>query len=836
MEMEGGTPNTLVRKRAGIICIALSVLLALLSLRIFFFQTFQFGKFRQNVIDQITQETTVSADRGNIYDRNGIVIATNVTTYRLFLDPAVIERTGKEDGVNYADLIAKGLSAIDILEPLGVTYDKVMKEASLTKYRDRTLARHLSEEQADAVRSFLKSSGIDDKALLFLQATSKRYYPYDDLACHVLGFTGSDGAGLYGLELAYNEVLSGTDGKYIGAKDSYGNEMVYDYESYIPAIDGYSITTTIDVYIQAELEEQLKTTYIESGGKKRATGIVMDVNTGAILAMAVYPGYDLNEPRVLNYEAQAKYDEAVAKINACSYSEKSEEFKAYALELFATVMDVKQSAVKHPLETKEEFATALRQELMLETWNNKAINELYMPGSTFKVITSAMAYEEGIVDDDEIFNCPGYHIVNGTRIKCHLHSGHGRVNYARGLQQSCNPVLMMMGLRLGADKYLEYFESFGYFEKSGIDVAGESYTQKGSTFWDVDTFKSADIYLATASFGQNFKISALSHLTAISAVANGGDLLTPYFVEKVTDNEGNTVYEHQVEVRRQVISEATSRKVSEILEEGVATDGGAKNSYVAGYRVAAKTGTSEKKDTDREGYIPYVCSTVGYAPAEDPQIASIILVDEPTEGVLYASVIAAPYIGALFEEILPYYGVEAVYSEDELKNKTVIAPALAHSRLPVAVKLAKDLGFEIEIIGEGGEILGENGEIVEGVAESIYVKAQSPSAYSEIDPTNPKLILYTTDEAVRDQKTVKVPNLVGMTAAAANGTLVSNRLNLKISGANISITNKSAVVYSQFPAAGEIVPEGTVVELTFRYLDGNDQTFYEPDAEIGGED
>lgn len=832
--MIGGAPSTLLRRRAGGICIFLSIIFVLLSLRIFFFQTFQFNEFEQNVIDQITQETSVSADRGNIYDKNGIVIATNVTTYRLFVDPAVIMRTSEKDGVNYKDIIAKGLSSI---ESLGITYDDVMKQMSYTKYRDRTVARHISEEQADAVRLFIEASGIDDKALVFLQATSKRYYPYDGLASHVLGFTGSDGAGLYGLELAYNELLSGTDGKYIGAKDSYGNEMVYDYESYIPAIDGYNVTTTIDVYIQAELEEQLKATYIESGGKKRATGIVMDVDTGAVLAMAVYPSYDLNDPRTLNYECQERYDYAVSKLNASALEEGSDEFKAYALELFCDAVDMKPKEIKHKLETREEFTTALKQELLLYTWNNKAINDLYMPGSTFKVITSAMAYEENIVIDNEKLECKGYYVVNGRKIKCHVHEpGHGWMTYARGLQQSCNPALMQMGLRLGADKYLEYFEAFGYFEKSGIDVKGESYTQKGSTFWDDETFKSADIYLATASFGQNFKISALSHLTAISAVANGGDLVTPYFVEKVTDNDGNVVYSHEVEVRRQVISSDTAKKVSNILAEGVATDGGSKNAYVAGYRIAAKTGTSEKKDTEREGYIPYVCSAIAYAPAEKPEIASIILVDEPTEGVLYASVMAAPYIGALFEEILPYCGVEAKYTDEELDKKVVETPALVSSRLPIAVKLAKNLGFDIEIVGDGAEILDADGNIVEGVAENVYIKAQSPAAFSQVDPSGAKIILYTTKEAADARKTVKVPDLTGKTAAAANGTLISQRLNIKISGANISVTNRSAVVYEQFPAAGEEVYEGTVVELYFRFLDGSDQTYYDPDADIGEED
>ena len=345
--MVGGTPSTKVRRRAGIICIILSLIFILLSLKILFIQIFNFKEYEQKVLDQITQETSVSANRGTIYDTNGVVIATNITTYRLFIDPAAIMRQSDEDGVNYADIIAKGVSAIGELD---ITYEDVMKQAGYTRYRDRTLARHLSEETADLVRTFIEESELDDKALLHLQATSKRYYPYETLASHVIGFTGSDGTGLYGLEYTYNDILKGTDGKYIGAKDSFGNEMEYDYESYIPAIDGYSITTTIDVYIQSELEEQLKTSYIESGAKNRACGIVMDVDTGAILAMAVYPPYDLNNPSVLD-------DDSQKKLNESGFEKDSDEY------------------------------TALETQLRLEMWNNKAITELYMPGSTFKTLT-----------------------------------------------------------------------------------------------------------------------------------------------------------------------------------------------------------------------------------------------------------------------------------------------------------------------------------------------------------------------------------------------------------------------------------------------------------------
>ena len=763
--MEGGTPSTKMRKRAGGICIVMSLLFVLLLVRILFFQTVRHKEYEQKVMDQITQETSVSADRGNIYDTNGIVIATNITTYRLFLDPAAIMRQSDEDGKDYADIIARGVSAIDTL---GLTYDDVMKQAEYVKYRDRTLARHISEEQADAVREFLEVSELDDLALLHLQATSKRYYPYDPLACHVLGFTGSDGQGLYGLEYQYNDVLSGTDGKYVGAKDSFGNEMVYDYESYIPAIDGYNITTTIDVYIQAELEAQLEETYIESGGQNRALGIVMDVDTGAILAMAVYPSYDLNDPWALN-------DQSAERLEASGFAEDSDEYKA------------------------------LKQQLLLETWSKKAVNELYMPGSTFKVITAAMAYEENLVTDKAEYHCPGYHIVSGHKIHCHYHAGHGTVTFARGLQQSCNPTLMQIGAKIGVDNYRKYFEGFGYFEKTGIDISGESVTQKGVTFWDDATFESSDVYLATASFGQNFKISPLAHLTAITAVANGGNLLTPHFIKEITDNEGNVVYSYETVVRRQVISEETAKTVSKVLAVGVATDGGSNNAYVAGYRIAAKTGTSEKKDEVSTTYEKYVCSAIAYAPYEDPEISAIILVDEPTEGVLYASVIAAPYIGSLMEEVLPYLGVEPIYTEEELKNQTISAPFLVQGRVAYVSTFAESLGFEVEIVGDGE-----------------YVKAQSPAPGTEVEPGTARIILYTTDEAVAEKKTVKLPDLTGMTAVAANGTLTNLGLNIRITGAKNYTLGKGALVIEQSPAAGTVMKEGEVVNVTFRYMDGQD--------------
>ena len=814
LNMEGGAPNKLVRGRAGWLCIIMSVLFLVLSLRIFIYQTFQYDKFRQLVIDQITQETTVKADRGNIYDTNGIVIATNVTTYRLFLDPAAIERQSSEDGKNYADIIAKGVSAV---EELGVTYDAVIAEAAKTQYRDRTLARHISEAQADAIRAFLLESEIDDLALLHLEATSQRYYPYKELACHVLGFTGGDGEGLYGLEYQYDEILSGTDGKYIGAKDSFGNELVYDYESYIPAIDGYNITTTIDVYIQAELEEQLKTTYLESGGKNRACGIVMDTETGAILAMAVYPNYDLNNPRELNYQLKEVLAAACDEINASGIKEGTDEYAAKALEIYCRKTQQNEKTVTEKLDTYEKFYDTLSQILMMSAWSNKAINEMYYPGSTFKVITAAMAYEEDLVDDNDnhFVNCTGSKQILDRNIHCHDHKGHGYVSFARGLQQSCNPALMTIGAKIGAEKYLNYFSAFGYFEKSGIDISGESVTTKGSTFWTdkdflrVGTASEENLNLAVASFGQNFKISPIAHLVAINAVANDGYLVTPHFIKEITDNEGNVIYSHETQVRRQVISAETSLKVSTVLEEGVSGDGGSRNAYVEGYKIAAKTGTSEKKDTKSEySDNPYVCSAVAYAPYDAPKLTAMILVDEPTEGVLYASTIAAPYLANLMEEILPYYGINPEYSEE---SKPLTSPALVWGTTEKSVDYAERLGFDkVVVIGSGDKIT-----------------AQSPAAYTELDKDKAVIYLYAPGQGeAAEKQMVYVPDLTGRTFVEAQSMLADRGLNIKVVGNKSGLNTPGVVVYSQSIDSGTLVEAGSVVELIFENPNDFDKTDY----------
>ncbi len=523
---------------------------------------------------------------------------------------------------------------------------------------------------------------------------------------------------------------------------------------------GFNIHTTLDVFVQSALEEQLRTAYTESNGQNRAAGIVMNVNTGAILGMATYPDFNLNDPWTLD-------DQSLYKLQSSGLSMESEEY------------------------------SKLKQTLCLDMWSNKAITESYIPGSTFKVITAAMALEEAVVKLNDTFTCGGGLRVLDRYIHCHKTTGHGTLTFVEGIQQSCNPVLMTVGGRLGTKTFYSYIGSFGYLEKTGIDLPGEG----GSLFASKEAFTELD--LAIYAFGQNFNVTLIQQITAISTVANGGYLVKPHLVSSVTDDDGKVIQSFGTTVRRQVVSAEVCKTVSQILEGGVSGNGGAKNAYVAGYRVAAKTGTSEKKNAGSEGR--YVCSTVAYAPADNPQYAVIIIVDEPTSGVLYGSTVAAPYVGNVMKTILPYLGVEAVYTEEELKKMTVKIPNCLYQNASYAQGVCEDrYGLTVEIVGDP-----------EGVVYKQY-----PAKDTVVEKSGGRIILYTDKET--QPTTVKVPDVMGMRAAAANQVLINAGLNIRILGTKNYLSGTGAVVVSQSVPAGTEVPVGTVVEVTFRYLEDED--------------
>ncbi len=761
--MGNGTVSNSARKRSLILGAVIFFVFGLLMLRILIIQTVDFDKYQNKVINQMTTESPLPADRGKIYDRNGNVLATNITTYRVFISPSGIASAQNEIGENsktqYAEIISYGLA-----QTLGVSYEDVYKQATeYTQYLDRTIKRKVDEETAKTVRQMIEDYELG--TMLYLEAQSTRYYPGDTLAAHMLGFTSSDGIGLYGLEYQYNEYLKGIDGYYITARDSQGNEMPNEYSSVVDPVSGYNLNTTIDTTIQNFLEEQLEATVTEHEAKNRACGIVMNVKTGAVLAMATSSPFDLNDPW---------------QMDALS----------------------KQTLMESGLAEGSEQYDALSRELLMTMWSNKAITESYIPGSTFKIITSAMALEEKLVTLNEELFCSGYHYpIKGQKVKCHKIEGHKQLTYSEGLQQSCNVWFMTLGARVGIENFGKYVKAFGYQEKTGIDLPGE-----GNSIFNLQS----QLDLAIYAFGQNFNVTPMQQLCAVAAVANGGTLVEPYVVESVVDNAGNTIYKHETQVKkRQVVSESVCKTLSAVLEEGVSGNGGAKNAYVAGYRVAAKTGTSEKKTAGSEGM--YICSTVAFAPADDPEIAMIIIVDEPTKGVLYGSTVAAPYISAALENILPYYGVEPIYTAEEIE-KTTVRISNYRGTLERATELIEKQGFDLK-------------KNVRFVGTGDRITAQSPASGTEIDKSTGVIVLYL---GASDAQEVTVPNFVGMTSVAANQYLANLGLNIEISGINNPFVSKNNVpyVFSQSVPVGTKVPLGTVITLEFRYMDGDEEPDY----------
>lgn len=708
---------------------------------IFRMQVFDYDTYQQKVIRQITVGSSLTAERGEITDRNGKLLATNQTVWRIYISPVDISKRSKKDGTNHAKTIAQGLGTI-----LSVDQEVIYKKAGQSRVLDQTIYRNATKEQAEAVLRFATQNDLSD--MIHTEPGTRRFYPFSTLASHTIGFTGSDGQGLFGLEAYYNEVLMGENGKYMTAVDSRGIMLPSEYRDYTAGKKGATLKTTLDVYIQQQLEYQLEQARLHAGAQNRTTGIVMHVKTGAILAMATSPSFDLNQPYTLD-------DESEEKLNSSGLSPTSEEYKA------------KKNA------------------LLYEMWRNKAVTEIYEPGSTFKIVTAAIGLETGAVSENTPFSCPGYAMVGGRRISCHKRTGHGHLNFAQGLQQSCNPTMMQTAERIGKDNFYAYYRAFGYLEKTGIDLPGEG----SGIFHDSASLGSTE--LATASFGQRFKVSVLQQLCAVAAVANGGVLVTPHCMQAICDENGKELFCYQTQQKRQVISAQTASRVSAILEAGVSGDGGAKNAFVSGYHIAAKTGTSEKFDIlDANGQsFLRIGSCVAFAPYDGAEIAAIFIVDEPTSQNKYGSTVAAPYISALFSSILPYLGLEQEKSEQTLiplPDTIGLSPTLAKAAL-------SKLGLSVELIGQGDTVL-----------------AQMPPQGTKLDPMSGVVILYT--QALPEE--VTVPSLLGKTTTQANELLTQCGLNVRFLGVSQHKLQSGATVTAQSLPPGSRAKRGSVITLT----------------------
>lgn len=720
--------------------------------RLFYMQYLQYDHYQSEVIDNIQQESVIPAKRGDIYDRNRNPLATNITTYRLFVSPVSIMEAGS------GKQIATYLS--DYLE---LDYNEVYKKTQRENMKDITIQRDVSEAQAEDIRTFISENEYQSQ--IYLEATEKRYYPMGTLAASVIGAMGTDG-GLFGLELEYDTYLTGTPGRYITTKDAQSGGMPSDFDTRIDPEDGLSAVTTIDVNIQSMLEGQLKSAYEYAQAAEKVTGIVMDPNTGAIYAMGTYPNFDLNNIYTLNDYYQQKYD--------------------------AWTFDPSQ----HKEGTTEDAAkNEYFWQCVYAMWNNKAVSILYEPGSTMKMMTTAMALEERCIKFTDKFSCKGSLVVAGQEIHCHNTKGHNRSSgelrtFDKLLQLSCNPAIMQVAAKLGSTKFYSYFESFGYTSVTGIDLPGEA------AGLYVPLSKLNAVELACYSFGQTFKTTPLQQLTAVCTVANGGHLITPHVVNSLIDQNGNTQVTFEPKIKRQVVSSAVCESIMSVLQDGVYSGDGVKNAYVAGYRVAAKTGTSEKRDSaDKSARIG---SCVAIAPADDPQVCVIIIVDEPQISNKYGSNVAAPYAGALMEQVLSYLGVERVYTPEEEARMSVTIADYKGLALETAIQKLASTSLTYEVIGNGST-----------------VTSQIPAAGEKLTSINGKIYLYTGGATAT--ATVKMPDVVNKTVDAAIKQLQSAGLNVLLTGVTNYSKGSGATVIMQSPPVGTELPYGSVVTLECRY-------------------
>ncbi len=698
---------------------------------------------RNGAITQQLRTTQIPAQRGNIYDRNGNILAQSATVWNVTISPSQIAEAAStsENGSNMAQLVATHLS--NILED--VSYEEVYEKASDKDkgfaYIKKKITRPVMEEILEAEEEY----GLVG---IYFEEDTKRYYPYGNFAATVLGFCNDENQGAYGIESYYNSLLAGTPGKVLTAQNAVGNNMDYSYQEQFEAQDGKSLVLTIDEVVQHYLEKAMETALIAHGVHNRIAGIVMDVNTGEVLAMSTKGDFDPNNPwEVTDSEAL----ERLAGLTGEAYEEQ------YAAEQFAQ-------------------------------WRNKAISDPYEPGSVFKLVTLSAALESGNASPTDTFYCNGFLEVANRTIHCWKTAGHGQETLNEILINSCNPGFMTLGARMGAETFYKYFEAFGLTEPTGIDIPGEA-TSIYHALEDIGV-----VELASSSFGQTFKVTPIQMITAACAAINGGYLLKPYVVKEVLDADGNVVSANSRTVRRQVISEETSKMVAEMAEK-VVSEGSGNGAYVAGYRVGGKTGTSQKLDKlDENGQVTdHVLSFFGYAPADDPQVAVLILIDEPELKTAYGSVIAAPVVGAIMTDILPYLNVEPKYTEEELEKREIYVNDVVGQKPHEGQSILANAGLSSMLMGNGGEII-----------------KQVPSAGSAV-PKGSTVILYT-DETTQ-APTVEVPDVVNMSGVLANKTITSNRLNLRIVGADIS--EGGTVAISQTPAPGEVVEIGSVVTVEF---------------------
>ena len=726
--------NRIIQTRSFVLMILMGVVMfVLLFFRLFDLQITRHEELQGKAVNQQTRRTVVTANRGTIYDAGGNILAISSSAETIILSPLEIDNAvnDTENPVSWTkESLAAGLAEI-----LGKDASAIRKRMDNVKSQYEVIQLRADEDTAAKVRSYVDENKI---AGVHLVADTKRYYPYGSLAAQVIGFVGDENTGLYGLEAYYEKELEGQSGLVISSKDQAENDMLYTYEQYFAAKNGSDLTLTLDTTIQYYLEKGIESMVDKFSAANGASGIVMDAKTGGILAMASYPNYDLND--------------------------------------FLTVSD-------QTLQERIERGESTVADMQLLQWRNKALNDTYEPGSTFKILTLSAALEEGVVDKTTTVNCGGSVNISGYTIHCSNKNGHGLQTLVQSVGNSCNPAFINYGLRIGSEKFYEYMRSFGLMNTTGIDLGGEAV----GVFAADSSFTQLD--LACYAFGQNFTVTPLALIAAQAACINGGYLHTPYLVERIADSDGNVTYRHDDTPVRQVISEQTSATVRECLEYVVASGTG-KNGQVAGYRIGGKTGTADKGQTG-DVVVSFLC----FAPADDPQVIMLITMDTPSRATgTYVSGgnMVAPTASTVMAEILPYLGVEPSYSAEELLGMDTTVPNVIGMSVEEAKAKLKDRALSYKIVGDGETITD-----------------QTPAG-GAIIPGKSSVILYVGEEKSTDK--CVVPHLIGKTPSEANTTATAAGLLIRFSGTTGS-ESSSVRVLSQSIDEGTEVEAGTVITV-----------------------
>lgn len=695
-------------------------------------QIIQGAELKSQAIEQRTKDTMIAPKRGTIYDRNMKALAVSASVERVCANPEEIQKAGMENQV-----------AIHLSRILDLNYQDVRDMLSKnTKYVQ------IKSKVETAVTQEIKNLIADNRIIgVDFEEDAKRYYPYNNFASHIIGTVGKDNQGLSGIEIEYDSYLKGTSGRVVSTKNPNGGDIPYDSEKYYHSEDGYNVVLTIDEVIQHYVENHLSTAVIENKLAMGAAAIVMDVKTGEILAMTTKPDYNLNQPFTLTDTVLAAEIEAMPEGEA---------------------KDLRYS------------------EAVQQMWRNKAVSDMYEPGSVFKVFTAAAAMEENLVNENDSFVCTGVKKVAVHDIHCWKREGHGVQSFPDAIKNSCNPAFMTIGDRIGAENFIKYVNGFNLIAPTGIDLPGEA----NGLFFKKEQMGVAEI--ATTSFGQGFEVTPIQMVSALAAVANGGKYMKPHVVKELTDSEGKVVKQFSSEFSRQIISEETAKKLCGYLER-VVSEGSGKNAYVQGFRVAGKTGTSEKRPRNNGKYI---ASFGGFAPADDPEIAVLIILDEPTGGAYYGGTIAAPVVGKIMNDVLRYLNVEPRLTAEEQAEKEINIPEVVGMSVEKAKEKIVSAGFTYTVKGSGDTVIDQIPK------SSVHLKKGATVA------------LYTEENPAADKI---VPAVIGMTPSQANYAIVNAGLNMKLTG-NITGEGDSVVV-SQDPLGGTIVNDGSVVYVEIRHLD-----------------